>query len=526
MARSPHGKPEDDSPSALDDVTRIFRLALDNARDAIFIDDTEGRLVYANSAFFSLYGFDPAIPLHEIRLEDYIHEDDVPMLRERHDRRIRGEEVPEIFSYRGIRRDGTELSLEVRVTPVEQDGRVVGTHSVVRDITARLLLEDKARQAQKMESIGRLAAGIAHDFNNILQGIQGHATLAQEVLAEDGSVAEAASHLDVIVSSSGRAGDLVRQLLGFARQGRYRPEVLNVNDIVTEALDLLETGLRSTTPLEIVRDLRASQGVRGDPTQIHQIVQNLTINARDAMPEGGTITVRTLTSRATSHAGHVERIPAGSYVIVQVSDDGVGISPEIRDLVFEPFYTTKHGKSTGLGLSTVFGIVKRHDGFIELESEPGEGTTLSIYFPAVALELEPELTEPTAHRGGERILVVDDELAIRDIACKHLSRQGYEVVTASDGPAALREFEQGGFALVIVDLLMSPMDGAQLFRELRALDTTARVAIMSGYFDDSTVQELLTNGAVGFVQKPFRLKELSTEVARWLSWSGRQHASR
>lgn len=353
---------------------------LDAANDAIIIDDHTGAIAYANRAFLELFAFAAETDIRALNLEDYIHPDDRQRLRERHDRRVAGEEVPDRFEYRGVRSDGVELVIEVNVTPVEHEGRLIGTHSILRDVTQRARREQRDRQRQKMETVGRMAAGLAHDFNNVISGVLAHIDLAE---LEEGCRSE---HLEVSRQGMLRAAAMVRQLLGFARAEGSQIQRMDVDAVAREVATLVHGSVIQGNRVELVTALRAEHPIAGNPTQVHQIIQNLVLNARDAMPEGGTIVIRTEVVHVTvSLETAWAHVPPGRYVRLSIEDDGPGIAPEVRTHILEPFFTTKtSGLNSGLGLSTVYSIVQQHGAHLDLETEPGAGTTFSIYFRAAS----------------------------------------------------------------------------------------------------------------------------------------------
>jgi signal transduction histidine kinase/ActR/RegA family two-component response regulator len=368
--------------------------------------------------------------------------------------------------------------------------------------------EDAQRQSQKLESIGLLAGGVAHDFNNLLVGILGYAdVLAAE--AKPGSEAEEAAR--TIIQAAQRAAQLTRQLLALARLGQHRIERVDVHTMVKEATTLLARTLDKSIRLETRLGAGAHE-VRGDPGQLQQVILNLAVNARDAMPEGGVLTLETadvLLDAATAVPG----LGPGRYVTFSVSDTGVGIPEANRERIFEPFFTTKpEGKGSGLGLATVFGIAKGHGGTVHLYSELGVGTRFTVYLPAATgpVRLE-ELEDQAAPRGTGTVLVVDDEEIVRRTASRVLTSLGYEPVVVPGGQEAL-DWLAGQPAppvAVLLDLAMPGMDGRACFRELRARVPGLRVVVSSGFSKSGRGEELLAEGAVAFVQKPYRTIELA-----------------
>ena len=368
-----------------------------------------------------------------------------------------------------------------------------------------------------MEAVGTLAGGIAHDFNNILGAILGYAEIAQEDACTGRVDPE---DLEQIIAATQRAKDLVTRILTFSRKNKPRLQPINPNPVIKKTKSILER----TLPKMIVIELDLDGGVPHtlvDPTQMEQVLLNLSSNAADAMPEGGRLGLATRILNADSEflAMHPE-IPSGEYVKVSISDTGCGMVSSTRDHMFEPFFTTKAvGKGTGLGLSTVYGIVESHGGFIYCDSEPGRGTTFDIYLPAIK-ESTPTYTtgetevDNAGPPGHETILVVDDESALRDIAGRILSKAGYRVMKASSGEEAIKAYAAQPTAvdLVLLDLNMPGMGGVKALDALKEINSDAKVLIASGYSHESREKDSIGDGASGFVDKPYKKQELLTTI--------------
>jgi len=416
-----------------------------------------------------------------------------------------------------------ERSVRVWITPVaDMDGD--GGESAILyalDTTDLRLIQEQLAQSQKMNAVGQLAGGVAHDFNNVLQAIIGYSDL---LLANHRPTDPSFQDIMQIKQNANRAASLVRQLLAFSRRQTLRPEVLNLVDRLSDLSMLLKRLLGERVELDLThaRDLWA---VKADVNQFEQVVVNLAVNARDAMPGGGKLAIRTANVTAVEAARlSVPGMPPADYVVVEVSDTGIGMSPEVKEKIFEPFFTTKEvGKGTGLGLSTVFGIVKQSGGFIDVESAPGQGTTFRIYLPRhvpsaedVAEEARPEaVKKPAADLTGQgTILLVEDEDPVRAVNGRALSARGYTVLEAASGVEALQIIEQRGepVDLVVSDVVMPEMDGPTLLGELRKLYPDLKVIFVSGYAEDAFKKNLPEGEEFNFLAKPFSLRQLVETV--------------
>ena len=384
-----------------------------------------------------------------------------------------------------------------------------------QDAIERTLLEEQLRQAQKMEAVGRLAGGIAHDFNNLLTAILGYSELMEDQLPDDKDLR---SSLHEIHRAGERAAALTRQLLAFSRKQVMRPRTLDLNAVVPEMEKLLQRLIGEDVTLTTLlgRDLDC---VNADPGQLEQVIMNLAVNARDAMPEGGTLTITT--ENAILDAGFVAAHPgarAGEYAVLTVSDSGTGMSEEVRRHLFEPFFTTKEqGKGTGLGLATAYGIVKQSDGYISVESEPGRGSSFRLYFPRVAGVPESATTGArlaVTSDGIETILLVEDEVGVRRLSRTILETQGYTVLEAASGEEALAvaRAHRGEIHLVATDVVMPGMSGRMLWDRLLPLRPNARVLFISGYTDDAVVRHGVHESGIAFLEKPFTPHTLAEKV--------------
>jgi PAS domain S-box-containing protein len=402
-----------------------------------------------------------------------------------------------------------QFELTVGAQPPER----VLVHAV--DVTDRTELEGQLRQAQKMDAVGRLAGGVAHDFNNLLTVIGAHSAFLLESLGADDPQREDA---EAIHKAGVRAAGLTRQLLAFSRKQILKPTVLDLNAIVEEARKMLERLLGED--IAITARLARNLGrVVADASQLDQVIVNLAVNARDAMPDGGRLTITTRNETIEpGMAGPRRVIPAGGYALLQVADTGIGMDATIQARLFEPFFTTKApGKGTGLGLATVYGVVKQSAGYILVESEPGEGTTFSVYLPLVAHDTAGEELRAAvgaAVRGVETVLLVEDEPAVREIASRMLKRQGYVVLLAASGAEALAISAAftGTIHLVLTDAVMPGMGGVEVVRRLRERRPALKALFMSGYTDDEIVRRGIVSSSMPFVQKPFAPADFARAV--------------
>jgi len=375
-------------------------------------------------------------------------------------------------------------------------------------------LEEQLFQAQKMESIGRLAGGIAHDFNNILTSIMGYAELLKYKLTNSSAREKQAA--DIIIKGSERASDLTRQLLAFARGGKYNPVPLIVNDLIKQTIIVSEKIFEKN--IEVKYDLEEKlKPIEADRNQMDQVLTNIIINAKDAMPNGGELIFNTANVYLDEeYTRKFQELKPGDYVKISIRDTGMGMPRSIKDRIFEPFFTTKGaGCGTGLGLATVYGIIKNHNGQISCTSEPGKGTTFTIYLPATEKEIIKEENEKKIIKGEETILLVDDEEYVRDVAKRQLERLGYKAITASDGFDAVDIYKKKKkkIDLVLLDMVMPNLAGKETFRELKNINPHIKVILISGFSQNGRAAEVIKEGALAFLQKPFKLYELSKMLA-------------
>ena len=497
----------------------------------IAVVDRSGRFLQANRALGALLEADPRA-LVGCHLTDWLHPDDCGgVLATLEIAADRDEDRAAVEIRLAPPRERTLVMLcrfaeapnggpDADASPLtDRDGGDDGLTLYFIDVTERKQLEAQFAQSLKMQAVGQLAGGVAHDFNNLLTAMIGFCDL---LLLRSRPGDPSFADLMQIKQNANRAANLVRQLLAFSRQQSLQPRVLDVTDVLVELSHLVRRLIGENIELEFVhgRDLGL---VEVDQGQLEQVVINLAVNARDAMPDGGRLTIRTENCHLPQSArrGH-ETIPAGDYVLVDVADTGHGIAPEHLARIFEPFFSTKAvGSGTGLGLSTVYGIVKQTGGFVFVDSARGSGTRFSIYLPrhrAVAgagpRPDDAEAAIPRDLTGSGKIVLVEDDDAVRMFGARALRNKGYQVVEAKSGEAALDLIRgaAGSIELLITDVVMPQMDGPSLVREVRALDPAIRVIFMSGYAEEAFRQRLDRDPDIDFLAKPFTLKELAAKV--------------
>jgi PAS domain S-box-containing protein len=488
-------------------------MAVEQAVEAITITDPDGTIVYVNPAFERVTGYSRTEALG--RTPRILKSD-------KHDREfyrnlwavlLRGE----VWSGRFInrRKDGALYEGEATISPVrDAGGRVINLVSVQRDVTRERQLEQQLHQSQKMEAVGRLAGGIAHDFNNLLTVINGYSEMLMNQTAEDA----VSKYGEEIKRAGERAALLTRQLLAFSRRQVLEPQILDLNSVVTSIEKLLRRLIGED--IELAIDLAVDLGrVKADPGQLGQVIMNLAVNSRDAMPKGGKLTLETTNVELeTEHVLSDGAIPPGRYVRLAVSDNGCGMSPETQAHIFEPFFSTKEpGKGTGLGLATIYGIVKQSGGGIACTSRLNGGATFGVYLPRMdSVTTEEAVPEPESMntRGTETILLVEDEEAVRKLVGGVLQARGYSVLDAPHGEAALAIAHQhrGSIHLLLTDVVMPGMGGPELARRLAPTGQELKVLFMSGYSDDAVARYGVPDPNFAFLQKPFTPDALASKV--------------
>jgi len=482
-----------------------YRQLIENAHDAIFIAQ-DGRIVFANHQTAAMIGFDD----QELKAQPFtffIHPEDRDLVVQRHTRRLQGDPgLPQNYVFRLLTKAQTETVIQLSAVLIQWNGRPA-TLNFARDITEQKRLESAFQQAQKMEAIGTLAGGIAHDFNNLLMAIQGRA----ELLRVGGDGEKLLEHARAIEECVISAGGLTRQLLGFARGGKYRPQPIDLSGLVRSSASLFS---RTRKEIRITIDCSAYPVVAEvDKAQMEQVLLNMFVNAWQAMPHGGELSIATAGEELDEAAGIPHDVLPGRFALITIADTGVGIDRDIMSRIFEPFFTTKDkSRGTGLGLASAYGIIRNHGGFIGVDSEVGRGTVFSVYLPwSEKTAVADEEVEVFSQQGSETILLVDDETMILEVGQAMLQQLGYQVLTAQGGQAAVAvmEHQAATVDLVILDLIMPGMDGGQTLAALRSLNRNVPVVLSSGYALDKQMEQVVEQGCSGFLQKPFSMSELS-----------------
>ena len=508
--------------SALRESEERFRLALEAAHLGMWEWDPETDALFWDDRHCALFGLEPKqAPATTAKFIEYVHPEDREWVKHAVREALRNDESY-VAEYRVRWPDGKEhwLASAGRTLQRGPNARAGRMRGITYDVTDRRGLEEHLRRAQKMEAIGQLAGGVAHDFNNLLMVIRGHVELLLNRPGVDTSVARNA---EAIQKASDRAAGITQQLLAFSRKQVLQTRIIEMRSVVKDIANLLRRLLGPMVEFRL-QLTQEPMWVRADESQLEQVVLNLAINARDAMPNGGTVTA--IVDRVSADSHFVRRrpgMPEKNYIRLRVIDTGTGMDAATQARIFEPFFTTKEfGKGTGLGLATVYGVVKQSDGWIWVDSKLGEGTTFEIFLPAVD---EPGDENGKAQRksrqdgGSETILVVDDEEGVREVASQYLSSRGYRVLSAESGTQALEmaKAESGAIDVLVTDALMPGMSGPALAKQLRTERPTTKVLFISGYAEDTSLLEDARERGEAFLQKPFALDSLVEKLHALLS---------
>ncbi|HSE31438.1 MAG TPA: PAS domain S-box protein [Pyrinomonadaceae bacterium] len=510
-----------------------YRDLVENANDIIFTCDMLGNITSLNRAGERVTGYTAEEAL-KMNIAQAVSPDDIAKVRHMLSRK-RVADVATVYDLELITKSGGRAAVEVSSRAIVKDGEAVGVQGIARDITDRQRMEDDLRasqaqlqQSQKLEAVGQLAGGVAHDFNNLLTAIIGYSDFALRKMRANNPI-----RLDIeeIKKAAGRAASLTRQLLAFSRKQILKPEILDLNLVVGDMHKMLQRLIGEDIDL-ITTLTTESEPVRADRGQLEQIIMNLVVNARDAMPFGGSVTIETANAMFDD-ASASEHLPvkAGKYVMLAVSDTGLGMDANTKLHIFEPFFTTKElGKGTGLGLSTVYGIVKQSGGFICVYSELNVGTTFKIYLPSLGeLGFEQDARSFEASDDSETgtVLLVEDDPLVRNVALRALESAGYQVLESRNGHGALAMAQscEDEIDLLITDVVMPLMGGRELAQELSALHPKTSILFMSGYTDDAVVRHGVMDKDIEYLQKPFTPESLVRRVGEVLR-DARTRASR
>lgn len=493
---------------------RKLDQAVEQSPVSVMITDLDGTVEYVNQRFFMTTGYHPDEIIGKNPRILKSGEMDAEGYKKLWDTIISGDTWNGEFHNR--KKNGELFWEETIIAPMlNQRGEPTHYLALKEDITERKKLEEQFRQAQKMEAVGHLAGGIAHDFNNLLTVINGFSELLLAKLTKDDPMFK---DLQQIKQAGLRAGALTRQLLAFSRKQILRPEVLDMNNLVMNMEKMLTRLITENIDLTTIYTPNLKR-VKMDPGQLEQVLMNLVVNARDAMPDGGSLTIETSNLYLDDeYVFHHEGTPTGWYVLLDISDSGCGMDRETQKHIFEPFFTTKEkGKGTGLGLSTVYGIIKQSGGNIWVYSEPGIGTTFKIYLPALEQD-EKKPGEPAeierSLQGTETILVVEDENAVRELTRQTLKKYGYTVISAENSEAALDLLKKSlpDIQLILTDVIMPGMNGRALAQEAKKLQPNLKILFMSGYTDDAIVRHGVLEDGVDFIHKPFSTRSLTQKI--------------
>ena len=507
---------------ALEKSEEKYRQLIEYSSEAIFIV-TNGKISYANNSTQKMIGY----PLEDLKLISFINlmiSEDREMVFNRQKAILQGYESANHYTFRIETKEGSTIWVEADSVAIQWEG-VTSTLNFMRDITKQKKTETRLLQAQKMESIGTLAGGIAHDFNNLLMGIQGHTSLSLLKLNKnDIHYEHLYEHIKTIETLVTSGANLTKQLLGFARGGKYEVKRADLNTLIEKTSKTIG---RTKKEIRIHRNLEKDLWPTDvDQGQIEQVLLNLFVNAWQAMPNGGDLYIETKNIFLDEDRFKAYGKRKGRYVKISVTDTGIGMDEKTKERIFEPFFTTKEmGHGTGLGLASVYGIIKNHNGFINVYSEKGKGTTFNIYLPASTPDDQKDEDRELDVAGDilctETVLLVDDETMVLNVASDMMRTMGYTVITASDGSTAVNLYRENHqrIDLVMLDMVMPDMSGSDVFDEIKKINPQAKVLLSSGYSLNGQASRIMERGCDGFIQKPFTLDEISTLLRQILGQS-------
>jgi two-component system cell cycle sensor histidine kinase/response regulator CckA len=510
---------------ALRESEERFREMAELMPQTVFETDITGNLTFANRKAFDNFGYSQQDFDDGFNALDMLVPEDRQQAAE-NIAKIMGGEDTGLNEYTALRKDGSRFPIMIHSATIVRDGETLGIRGSIIDITDRKKTEEERRrletqfhQAQKLETIGTLAGGIAHDFNNLMATILGNTSL---LLYDIDNTHPHYEPLKNIERQIKRGAELTTQLLGYARKGKYSVKPVNLNQIVEESATAFgRTRKEITIQCELADDLLA---VEADQGQIQQVLLNLFVNAADAMPQGGNLVLKTSNATHNDIKSKQYHPAAGDYLRLTVSDTGIGMDEKVRQRIFDPFFSTKaSGKGTGLGLASVYGIIKNHGGYIDVQSQKGQGSQFSIFLPASDKKVL-EIAEPALEimKGSGTILIVDDEEMVLDVGVRVLKKLGYTVQESNNGRNAVGLYKklQDKINLVVLDIVMPDMGGGEVYDRLKEINPKVKVLLSSGYSIDDQAREIMERGCDGFIQKPFSMKAMSDKLSEILSKRG------
>ncbi len=500
---------------ALQESEQKLRNIIEHSNEIYYVHDTNQVLSYVSPQSLQVLGYTPdeiIIEWTQLATDNPINEKGIEIT----EKALKTGEKQGLYILELYKKDRSRVLLEINESPLKDgQGNVIGMVGAARDVTERKRLEEQLHQAQKMESVGQLAGGVAHDFNNLLTAIIGYGNLLKTEVSQDNLLL---AYVTQILNSAKRAADLTHNLLAFSRKQMINPTPLNVNNIIISMKTFLSKIISEDIEISIFpadQDLT----VMADKHQIEQVLINLVTNARDAMPDGGSLTIRTeykeVDKEFIKKHGYVS---TGAYALISVEDAGQGMNEETKERLFDPFYTTKEvGKGTGLGLSMVYGIIKQHNGYIDVQSELGKGTTFNIYLPLTSLTVEEDKKPedlPILKGGTETILLAEDETYVRDFIKGILTGYGYKVIEAIDGEDAIKVLHthKDKIQLAILDVIMPKKNGEMVHQEIKKVSPNMKVIFISGYATDILYKKGIIEEGLNFISKPMSPDELLIKV--------------